>query len=465
MGLLRYALPVMVATFGIGIAFAQEADQDDFSSTKEATQRDFEALKDYIKSKRAISVKEKGGNLTISGDIRAEYYYMKAKTRGVIERGFKTMWNYPNSFYKKAYHRQPKTTSKTQNYIQKIKYHDDIDKRIAPINVVEPDVEANLIFDYAADRGWATMQLRMQNPMGFREIDRKKGVHIADSRQMLFGSGKSDQFELRKAFLGYNIWEQGTSRFDIEMGRRRLYDVFDSRIQFGNNFDGILLRLSRSFEGITDASLKLAVFVVDATVNHWGYVGELGFLNIADSGFDLKYSLIDWEHRAANRYNIHHPLGGRYLNSQLTAAYNISPDVVNTKAQIYGAGLINHAADATSWTYHKLQNKAYYFGVRLGEVLRKGDWATDLCYQYVQAQAVPERDIAGLARDNPRAISFLNRRSGGFGNYKGVRLQGLYAVTDNITIDSHFDRVHQACRALGGKHRSFEFYIAAIFAF
>ena len=153
------------------------------------------------------------------------------------------------------------------------------------------------------------------------------------------------------------------------------------------------------------------------------------------------------------------------MNSQVTTAYNFSPDLISFKAQIYGAGLINHAADATRWTYHKLQNKAYYAGVRVGEVLRKGDIAADFCYQYVQAQAVPERDIAGAARDNPRAMSFYNRRCGGFGNYKGFRVQGLYGVTDNLTIDTHFDRIHQACRAIGGKHRSFEFYIAAIFAF
>ncbi len=464
MGFLKYALPVLVATCGVGTAF-ERLENNDFSSTKEAQQRDFEALREYIKTKRSINVREKGGNLTISGDVRAEYYFMKCKNRGVTERGYETMFNYPNSFFRRAYKRAKKTGKWETDYINKIKHHDDIDKRIPPINVIEPDFEANFILDYLAERGWATMQLRMQDPMGFRAVDRKKGVHIADNRRMLFGSGLTDQLELRKAFFGYNIWEQGTSRFDVEMGHRRLFDVFDSRVQFGNNFDGVLLRLSSSFEGITDVSLKLGVFVIDATVNHIGYVGELGCLNIADTGFDLKYSLIDWERHAPNRYNWHHPLGCRFLNSQVTAAYNISQDVINTKAQIYGAGLINHAADPTGWTYHKLQNKAYYFGVRLGEVIRKGDWATDLCYQYVQVQSVPERDIAGMARDNPRAISFYNRRSGGFGNYKGVRLQGLYALTDNITIDSHFDRVHQACRAIGGKHRSFEFYIAAIFAF
>ena len=64
-----------------------------------------------------------------------------------------------------------------------------------------------------------------------------------------------------------------------------------------------------SFEGITDLSLKAAVFVVDATVNHCGYVGEAGLLNIADTGVNPKYSLIDWERHSPGRYRKHHPLG------------------------------------------------------------------------------------------------------------------------------------------------------------
>jgi hypothetical protein len=464
MGLLKYALPTLVAVFGIALAYGDDDEGGGgFSTTKEAQQRDFDALQEYIKSKRAIMVKDKGGNLTISGDIRAEYYYMHAKTHNKSKRGYETRHQYPNSAYNTKYPKVSKSEYKRMSFDEKAQYKDNRDHIKPPIATSEPDVEANLIFDYVAERGWGTVQLQMSNPMGIREVERKADVY--DSTRALYGSGIVNNLALRKAYLGYNIWEQGTSRFDVELGRRRLYDVFDSRVQFGSFFDGILARMSSSYEGITDLSLKMAVFVIDQTSNHYGEVGEIGFLNLADSGMDLKYSLINWERHAPNRWGRHHPLGCRFLNSQVTAAYNISPDVVNTKAQVYGAGLINHAADATEWTHHKLQNKAFYVGARAGEVLRKGDMAADLCYQWVEAQAVPERDISGMARDTPMGYSFYNRRSGGFANYKGVRIQGLYGVTDNITIDTHFDRVHQICRRIGGKHRSYEFYIAAIFAF
>ena len=49
-----------------------------------------------------------------------------------------------------------------------------------------------------------------------------------------------------KAYMGYNICASGCTRIDVELGRRPLWTVFDSRIQFGSRFDGLLLRYSTS---------------------------------------------------------------------------------------------------------------------------------------------------------------------------------------------------------------------------
>src|SRR5207249_3742653 len=152
---------------------------------------------------------------------------------------------------------------------------------------------------------------------------------------------------------------------------RRLIDVFDSKVEFHNIFDGITLKYANSLEGIADFQAKLAGFVVDYKVNHYGWVGELDFLNIADEGFDFKYSFIHWNKNGINRLNHHHPHGHRFNVSQFLVAYNLSPELLHYKSQVYGAFLYNHAAKASHFTHHKKADRAWYAGLRMGEVRKQ----------------------------------------------------------------------------------------------
>jgi hypothetical protein len=454
----------LVACGLAGSLVAQENFESGYATETEARERDMDALQEYIKTKRAITVKEKGGNMMISGDIRGEWYNMHAKTNHKYQRGWRSRHLFPNSYYNK---KTPKLSNKQYKKLpfpDRVTYHEGRNKILPPWQTNEFTAEANLTLDYIAERGWGTIRLQFSNPAGIVTPERKAMIY--DNRRIMYGSGKLNELALRKCYAGYNIWEEGTSRFDIEIGRRRFYDVFDSRIQFNSYFDGVLLRFTRSFEGIADMSVKAAAFVVDYTVNHYGYIGEVGFLDIGDAGLDLKYSLIDWDtlHRA-NRYGRKHPLGTRFLNSQVLALYNFSPDLVSIKSSVYAAYLVNSAAKATGWTHHKKANDAYYVGGRIGEALHKGDYSLELFYQWVKAQAVPEKDVSLSARDNPRGVSLYNRRNGGWGNYRGWRLEGFYALTDNWTLNTHFDRIREMDRHIGGSHKSWEFYLGAIFAF
>jgi hypothetical protein len=84
----------------------------------------------------------------------------------------------------------------------------------------------------------------------------------------------------------------------------------------------------------------------------------------------------------------------------------------------------------------------------------------------VGAQAVPESDVQGLlCRDNPRNVSLYARRCGGFANYKGYGITALYAVTDNLTMNLGFNRVHQCKKTIGGRHRAYVTSVEAIYAF
>ena len=449
--------------FGVPLA-AQGSFEPGYATENEARERDMDALQEYIKTKRAITVQEKGGNMMISGDIRGEWYHMHAKTGHKYQRGWKSRKLFKNSYENEKTPPVSHGKYKGFNFGEKVQYREGRDKILPPYATNEFDAEANLTLDYVAERGWGTIRLQFSNPAGIITPERRP--MIFDSRKIMYGSGRLNDLALRKCYAGYNIWEEGTSRFDVEIGRRRLYDVFDSRIQFNSYFDGVLLRFTSAFEGIGDLSVKAAAFAIDYHVNHYGYVGEVGFLDIGDVGFDLKYSLIDWDtlHRA-NRFCQVHPLGTRFLNSQILGIYNLSPELVSIKTSVYAAYLVNTAAKKERWFDHKKANDAYYVGARMGEALHRGDYSLELLYQWVKAQAIPEKDISLSSRDNPRGISAYVRRSGGWGNFRGWRLEGFYAVTDNWTLNAHFDSIREMDRHIGGPHRSWEFYLGAIFAF
>jgi len=432
MNLLKYLLPCALAA--CSYAASMSAAQD-FSSTTEARESDVKALADFVKSKGAITIQEKGGNLMLSGDIRSEFEHMRSKTNGHNLRG-------NNSNWERAGDKHP------------------------PFPTNAFDIEVNIMMDYKADRSWGKIQLQFDNPAGIRAQDHEAYKYdFVSERNTLFGSGKYSNLVLRKAYLGYNVCECGTSRFDVEVGRRRLYDVFDSKVQFYSFGDALTLKYANSFENMMDFSVKAAAFVVNQNVNHFGYVGEADFMNLGDDGIDLKYSFINWTKDGHNQWHKKGGLGSEFRISQVLLAYNFSPDFVRYRTQVYGAYLFNHNAKSVKKFHHKKAREAFYAGFKMGEIKRQNDWALDVNYQWVQAQAVPENDIRGIGRDNPKNISIYKRTSCGYANYKGYSIDLLYALTDNLTFDMKFDRVHQCNKRIGGKHRAYWIEIDAIYAF
>lgn len=472
MKFLKFLLPLAMVTVGAtGLRAASGSPNTDepgaFTTVHESRESDELFVRDYIKSKRTGSIADKASNLNLSGEIRAEWDHGQAKTRGIKQRGSHTRKLFPNSILpslsKSEYRKLGVPPGGKRKFPARAAYRAAKCNTKAPYGINEFSVEADIMLDYVADRTWGSIKLQFDNPAGISEVDRK--TYSNDAKNILYGSGKMGNVALRRAYIGANLYDEDLARVDFELGRRRLYDVFDSRIQFYSLFDGALLRYSNSFEGVTDFAIKAAAFVVDSTVNHYGYVGEIDFLNLADSGLDFKYSIIDWEFHHKNRFGRRHPLGSRFVNSQFTLGYTFTPDSPQFKTQFYGAYLINHAADKTKWTHHKKANEAYYVGVTVGKVVKQGDWAADLCYQWVQAQAIAERDVRGIARDNPRNISFYNRRSQGFANYKGWKLDAFYALTDNWTLNGSFEQIREENKAIGGRHKSHMLCLTSIYAF
>lgn len=430
MKLLKYVLPFAMAACGFTASLSAAA----FGTETEARERDETAMVEFMKTKRAITLSEKGGNMMISGEIRAEWDHRRSKTAGKNQRG-----------------------RGSSNLEPPERPH-------APYGTNEFTTEVNLMLDYKADRTWGAIRFQFSNPAGIVHKEHKPGH---DHRDILWGSGRLSDIAMRKAYMGYNILERGPSRLDIEIGRRRLYEVFDSEVQFYSIADGILLKYANSWEGIFDLSAKGEVFVVDYTVNHFAWVGQIGFLDIANTGLDLEYSLITWHKDGVNRYNHHDALGSRFAISQYTVGYTLSPDLIRYKTRFYGAMLHNHLARRrhNCHSHDRKVDDAWYLGVMVGQVKKKNDWSIDARYEWVQAQSIPEDDVSGIKRDNPRRISMYNERKQGFANYKGYVFDSFYAITDNLTMEALFSRVHQETKRIGHKHRSYLLELVAIYAF
>lgn len=424
-------------------ATAIYADNQESVFENRIHERDFEALRDYLRTKEQVDIKKKSDDLSISGDVRFEWQHITETQDDIRLRG-------PG-------------------------VHGLFD---LPISMNDFDVEFNLKFDYAVGRGWASAHLQFDNGAGIGTLDslcfeNPEGCH---------GSGDKNKLNLKRAYFGYNVWECGTERFDIEIGRRKLYDIFDSVIQFDSRFDGIVLEYTADKTPIGDFYWYLGGFVVDERVNHFAYVTEAGLLNIGGSGIYAKYSFIDWASgNDRNRCWVRHGRGWQYRNSQVTIGYFPDPKVFGRPVEFYGAFLVNHAArDITLKEFEFIddepvvvdtkhvgkQNIGWYVGVLVGKVKKEGDWSFEVDYEVVQAQAISDCDVAGIGRGNILNEFFTEEGIyRGNTNYKGISFDFLYAITDefNIFANAKFSTAYDA--EIGGSHRYSVYEIEAIYAF
>jgi len=422
--------------------------QDRSRYLEELNERDWEALRNYIATKRT-DVEEKddedgdGCDLTISGDVRFEWRHLNEK--GIDLEGEYRSLRGGNAL-----------------------------KNGVPVSRNDFDVEFNLRFDYICEKAWAVAHLDFDNSAG---VD-PNGHRCECDPQGFHGSGNCDSICLKKAYMGYNVYTCHDSRLDVELGRRNLYNVFDSRIQFLSRFDGLLVKYSDKVKDLGDWYWNTAGFVIDERVNHFGWVTEVGLLDICNSGIDLKYSFIDWEKHGRNRCSERSPRGFRYLVSQWTAAYHFDKEnTFGVPTKLYGAFLKNHAkvhvrlplSDKDLCTgknpiHRKGDPYGWYVGIVVGEVVKEGDYAFNIQYEWVGATAMPDEDASGIGTGNVLNNSFTESGRGNT-NYKGVTVEFLYALTDNLSIDSILEFSRQIKRSIGGRHHYSKFELEAIYAF
>lgn len=505
MKLVKYLLPFLVAAgFTATSAYAQTLGQETLFDRR-LNNRDDQPVREFVESKENIDVKTKSNNLEISGDVRFEW-------RSIQEKG--KVFYYDD--FCPALGEEP--SSLHRNY-RALRGGEHIAPGLLPLSTNDFDVEFNLKLKYTFKKAWAYAQLAFDNAAGIgpsadcngnytvfnREGSEVLGKLKSDMRRDLKGSGFGAAISLKRAFMGYNIWADGKHRLDIELGRRKLNDVFESEIEFTNRFDGVLLKFASAIDEVTDWYWNTGAFVIDERVNHFGWVTEVGLVNIYDTGLELRYSFIDWTKRGTNRCFIRDPIGTQFQNSQWSFDYRIKPTLAKDyelSLDFYGGFLVNHAAKRKKFTKGKKENLGWYAGVFIGQVDKEGDWSCDIEYIAVQAQAVPDSDVGSIGRGNVfdnhlfdmvdsrpypssssedesssspssspscpsssdgRVLAIFPRQ--GNANFIGWRFEFLYALTDNLSIDVIYEFSNELNRSIGGPHHYNAFEIESIYAF
>ncbi len=380
-----FALYSLLGTTSLVLADTVETGRDIEDS-------DIRALKEWIDTKRQISLKEIGGDLSLSGEVRTEFQGAWENRNGKSQRGT-----------------DPTDTLPARGF----------------------DVEFNLMLDYRTDRTWASVKI---------EFDDDAGVF----------NGTLNKIALERAYLGVRVLDGDTYTFDIEMGRRGLLTVFDSRVQFGSFFDGILFRYDRSFEKVGDFYVRAAPFIINDRKDHFGYIGELGLLNIAGTGFYTKFSLIDWDTKHYSEGFVNDRF--QFLVAQCIPGYRFRIDCIKKIGIFYSGFLWNFAAKRLDISDHQRANWAIYTGFSLGQLLKQWDWAFDVNYQVVAAQAFPDFDASGIGLGNANRSGFYTntikpidgngastrKTAGGTTNYRGFSLRFDLLLTDKLDMQQMY---------------------------
>ncbi len=401
-------------TFGLGLAltpFLAAADG-------EMDLDDVQALRDWLNTKRQVTIREIGGNLSLSGEVRAEFQSTNETINGVAQRGPLSPKKLPTNAY---------------------------------------DLEVNIMLDYRADRTWAAIKL---------EFDNDAGLFNGDDRRI----------RLEKGYFGTRVYDGEIQTVDFEMGRRPLGTVFDSKVEFGSRSDGVLLRYDVSVERIGDFYLHAMAEVLDDVANQYAYIGELGWLSIMDTGLYFKYSVADWDTKHFN----HQPnnLRFKFIVNQWLMGYKFIPQKFGKLVMPYAAFLWNPVAARSFITRHRKVNIGGYLGFSMGELRKKGDWAFDANYQVMQAQVVPDFDANGIGLGNsPKAGLYTvlssdptsglqtNATAAGNNNYRGFMLTLDYLLTNNLNLQQQWLQSITLEKDIGPFRRYKQYEIEFIYGF
>src|SRR5262249_24374879 len=143
---------------------AQVREQDGSRFAEELNERDFDALKDFLRTKRLQNVEETGEDkLVISGNVRTEWRFLAERQNGEQLRGGGA-----------------------------------VNRAGIPISKNDFDIEFNLRFDYVTKRTWAVAHVQYDNSAGVDDEDLPcRGDPRRNDPEGYHGSGECDDICLK----------------------------------------------------------------------------------------------------------------------------------------------------------------------------------------------------------------------------------------------------------------------------
>lgn len=405
------------------ISFTSALHATTIDRSDDIDQKDINALREWINTKRQVTVRELGGALSLSGEVRTEFQKTTEVSNGVKQRG-----------------------SGAPGFGR--------DGRTIPSNAF--DIEVNIMLDYRTDKSWGSIKLEFDNDAG------------------IF-SGSYNKLKLERAYWGVRIVDADTYTMDFEAGRRRMSSIVDSKIEFNSFFDGIWFKYDQSFDSIGDYYLHVGAFVINENKEQFGYLGETGIFNVGGTGLYIKYSLTDWDTKEFKKKLNEHRFD--FIVSQLLLGYRFVPQSFDRVVQVYAAALYNHAAKRLAITNHTKQNWGGYVGVSLGELKKKGDWAFDINYQVLEAQCVPDFDVQGIGLGNAANTGFyvndvdgrggpnVRENAGGNVNYRGFQMTLDWLLTNQLDFQQSWQQSITLDDNIGPHRRYKQYEIEFIYGF
>lgn len=425
MNLLR-KLFLTTAVMSLGIVALYADTPDGRTVFDRELQENDEDLLNFINSKRSIPLADKSKNLSLSGEVHAEWNYQTEKLRGKNIRVY--------------------TFREPENWDDEIFIPGDT----IAVGRNDFDIQLDVFLDWKSDRTWARTHVRYDNSAGVSD----NGLDPQIDPQGYHGSGSINSLALREAYVGYEIFKTEDDRLTIEFGRRgNIYKAFYSEIQFASRLDGIIFRLTSNRGGFADWYVALTGFVVDERATQFAWAAEIGLDDILGSGIDFKYSFIDWQKHGVNRFFVKHPLGFRFKVSQFSLLYSFNPRWADGQPLALSAGfLMNHTParytyinvnpDPAKYTPKRVnigtQNLGGFAKIQYREIDHEGDWFISGLAGFCQAQCIPDNDVRNIGTGNFLHNSMTSDGRGNT-NWKGYCITAGYAITDNLVIETQYN--------------------------
>lgn len=386
---MRYWLLFVVCFFSASLVMASSNDATTGGVLDVVNEKDLWAVRDWLKQKRMHEGSKKLSDVIVSGEVRIQWQNIKERLSRIKQVGSDSVSGLSNNLF---------------------------------------DAEVNLYFDYKADKTWAAIKLEFDNAMG-RE------------------TGQVNQISLERAYMGYHIFRDSRNLVDIMVGRQRLYDLYDSEVQYNSTADGFTVVYGLAFPKYFDFTLKGGGYIADATQSHAFWLIEAGLYDIMDLGIYFEYSFIDWAKSGSTYYN--NP-NWKFINHQFVLGYVFNPEITRVPARFFGGILFNADADSkriqqlTNGKVSSKENLAWYVAIQLGKLENANDWAFQAQWQGVEAQSMPDFDVSGIGRGNSVGSSLYTSNSNGLANgntnYNGWEVDFMYNITAELVLEVRFQR-------------------------